>query len=204
MSSPENLPPAFMQKLAALEASYLTERDPIRQSGFGGGPQRWQDERGPILDAVSRSGSFLDIGCANGYLLECLRGWAWQWRHIVLEPHGLDQGASLIALAKQRLPDYATNFHVGNAWNWSPPHRFQYVYTLTDCVPTDYLSAYLERIMQSVVTQGGRLIVGSYGSRSRGIPPFDVVGALRSVGVTVAGTACGGDPPVTAFAWVDC
>ena len=48
----EPLPGEFLATLRDLERSYLAETDPIRQSGFGGGPQRWLDERGLILDAL--------------------------------------------------------------------------------------------------------------------------------------------------------
>src|ERR671937_40228 len=66
------LPPSFLQHLAHLEAAYLRETDPIRQSGFSGGAERWRAERSPILLAIPESGTVLDVGCANGYLLECL------------------------------------------------------------------------------------------------------------------------------------
>jgi len=64
-----------------------------------------------MLDAVNASGSFVDLGCANGYLL---------------------------------------------------------------------------------VAPGGRLIVGAYGSRSRGLAPFDVAAVMRDLGWPVAG--CTSDP----------
>ena len=35
------LPLIFLQDLWALEAAYLKEDDPIRQSGFRGGADRW-------------------------------------------------------------------------------------------------------------------------------------------------------------------
>ncbi len=66
---------AFLQDLRALESAYLKEDDPIRQSGFRGGADRWRGERGPILNAIETDGDLLDIGCANGYLLECLLNW---------------------------------------------------------------------------------------------------------------------------------
>jgi hypothetical protein len=97
------LPVAFLDRLGALEGSYLRETDPVRQSGFGGGPERWRTERALALDAVSDDRDFLDVGCANGYLLECLVTWG-QEQHIRLTPYGVDCGAQLIALAKQRLP----------------------------------------------------------------------------------------------------
>jgi hypothetical protein len=47
------------------------------------------------------------------------------------------------------------------------------------------------------------LIMGAYGSRSRGTPPLDIAGFLRAQGFPVAGATMGGDPPLTAFAWID-
>ena len=202
MKTRRRLPPSFLLELEALESAYLAEDDPIRQSGFGGGPQRWRAEREPILDAIETDGDLLDVGCANGLLLECLVNWGHQ-RGLALTPYGLDQGARLVELAHKRLPDNASNLFVGNAWDWQPPRRFRYVYTLYDCVPIDYLQEYIERLLGRAVAPGGRLIVGAYGSRSRGVPAFDIEGFLRSEGIAVAGTAKGGNPQVTAFVWVD-
>jgi hypothetical protein len=186
--------------LRDLEAAYLQETDPIRQSGFHGGSERWRAERGPILDAIEADGELLDVGCANGYLLECLVKWAKE-RGITLTPFGLDQGARLIELARQRLPALADHFFVGNAWDWQPPQSFRYVYSLYDCVPVEFLATYARRLLDWV-GPGGRLILGAYGSRSRGIPPFDIGGFLRSAGFSVSGEARGGDPVITRFAWV--
>ena len=72
----ETLPDDFLMKLRELEASYCASNDPILQSGFSGGALRWKEERSPILEAIHESGDLLDVGCANGYLLECLVEWA--------------------------------------------------------------------------------------------------------------------------------
>lgn len=53
-----------------LEEAYLQHDEPWKQSGFSGPEERWVACRKPIADCVEKSGSFLDIGCANGYLLE--------------------------------------------------------------------------------------------------------------------------------------
>lgn len=196
------LPSSFLQQLKELEESYLAEGDPIRQSGFGGGPVRWRSEREPILEAIEMDGDLLDVGCANGFLLECLVEWASE-RGTALTPHGLDQGAELIELAKQRLPAHKSNFHVGNAWDWESPRQFQYVYTMHDCVPIEFLEEYIQRLLSRIVSTKGRLIIGAYGSRSQGTPPFDVEHFLKSRGFSVAGTAGDGKPPITSFAWVD-
>ena len=34
--------------------------------------RRWEGARRLLLDAVTADGSFLDVGCANGHLLECV------------------------------------------------------------------------------------------------------------------------------------
>ncbi len=158
------LPESFLQELAELEESYLRESDPIRQSGFGGGPARWRAEREPLLDAIDADGDLLDTCCANGYLLECLVEWGRE-RGIAITPHGLDLGARLVELARKRLPLHAANLHVGNTWEWEPPRRYRYVYALTDCVPVEYLPALVTRLLGRIVEPGGRLILGAYGSR---------------------------------------
>jgi len=197
-----DLPREFVERARALEASYLTSDDPIRQSGFGGGAARWRAEREPILDAVGGDGDLLDIGCANGYLVECLVAWGAE-RGLHLTPRGVDIGPLLIAEAQRRLPAFATNFEVANGWDWRPAHRFRYVYTLWDCVPPAQVGEYAQRLLSRAVEPGGRLIVGAYGSRSRGTPPAPIGDLLESHGLTVAGRAYGGDPVTTAFAWVD-
>jgi hypothetical protein len=195
------LPEDFLRYLQTLEDAYLASDDPIRQSGFGGGAERWRREREPILDAVDAGGDFLDVGCANGYLLECLVQWARE-RGRALVPHGVDAGPRLTGLARRRLPGHAANLHVANAWDWQPPRRYRYVYTLADCVPEGMEREFFARLFDRAVERGGRLIVGHYGSRTRATPPRPVADLLTSFGYTILGSTTGGDPPLTAFAWV--
>jgi SAM-dependent methyltransferase len=198
----ESLPDAFLAEIRALEDAYLRTDDPIRQSGFGGGAELWRAERWPLLEAVTGDGDLLDIGCAVGYLAECLVEWGAE-RGVRLTPHGIDLGERLIAEAKKRLPRYADNFVVANGWDWRPGRRFRYVYTLSDWVPLEMLRDYVGRSLERLVEPGGRLIVGSYGSRSRGTPALPLSEMLASYGYVVAGQASGGDPPLRAFAWID-
>jgi len=202
MNHADDLPADYLEKLKALESSYLAEKDPIRQSGFGGGAVRWRREREPILNAIDQSGDLLDTGCANGYLLECLMTWGKE-RRFDITPYGLDIGAGLISLARHRLTEFAGNFSVGNAWSWQSNRPFKYAYMLLDQVPHQYLTQHLLRLMDQIVAPEGRLIAGSYGSRSRDIPAADVAEALGAVGFTVVGTASGGDDAVARFAWAD-
>jgi SAM-dependent methyltransferase len=195
------LPAEFLERLRQLEASYLATGDPYLQSGFGGGAERWRAEREPILEAVSEPGDLLDVGCANGLLLECLVAWAGQ-RGVRVAPYGLDQSAALVALAQARLPAHASHFFVGNAWSWQPPRRFRYVNSLIDVVPDTYLRACLGRLAERFVEPGGVLILGSYGSVSRGRPPVDVSQRLAAFGYRVAGQSHGGSGPTVRFAWI--
>ena len=158
-------------------------------------------ERSPILEALEGDGDFLDIGCANGHLLECLVDWAAE-RGINLIPHGIDIGGRLIKVARTRMPRFAPNFQVANGWDWRPDRRFRYVYTLSDCVPAQNLREYVERLLIRIVEPSGRLIIGAYGSRSRGQPPLPVADVLQSFGLPVAGRTTGGEPPITEFAWL--
>jgi len=192
----------FAEVKRFLEEGYLQHTDPIRQSGFGGGPERWRAERGPILEAIDRDGDLLDVGCANGYLLECLVAWAKEQGR-ALVPYGVDFSERFVELARKRHPANASNFWVANSWDWTPPRRFPFVYALLDSVPTDLMASYATRLLDWAVERGGRLIVGHYGSRHRRKEPVDVAAILESVGLMVSGTATGGDPATTRFAWSD-
>ena len=200
--SEKMLPVEFIETLDALERSYLRETDPIRGSGFGGGAERWRSEREPLLDGVRGDGNILDVGCANGYLLDCLVRWGGD-RGLRLTPHGVDRSAALVEHARELLPGFSANLHVGDSWTWSPPRVYEHVYALYDCVPLDYLAEYIVRLLDRAVGDGGRLIIGAYGSRSRGLDPYDVAGFLESHGHVVSGRSSGGSPVAAQFAWVD-
>ena len=119
-----------------LDAAYLAAVTPEGGSGFGGSAQDWHDERSVLLDAVDRDGSFLDVGCANGLLMESLARWS-DARGVRLEPYGLDISEPLAALARRRLPQWADRIWTGNALEWVPPNgqQFDYVHTLLETVP---------------------------------------------------------------------
>jgi hypothetical protein len=51
---------------------YLAAGNPRDQSGHDGNEARYRYNRMLILEAVDRDGKFLDVGCANGYLIESL------------------------------------------------------------------------------------------------------------------------------------
>lgn len=189
----------FAKRIRELESAYLSSSDPMEQSGFSGGRERWIAERSPLVDALDNDGDFLDVGCANGLLVSDVADWAGE-RGLTVEPHGVDLGARLIDLARERHPDHRGNFSVADAWGWRPRRRWTYVYSILDLSPPGLWCDWLRRLL-SWVEPSGKLIIGSYGSRTRRIEPTDVEAVMSRCGLSVEGSSQGGDPPLTRFAW---
>jgi len=145
------------------ETAYLQHAEPWKQSGFSGPEDRWVRVRKPIADCIEKSGTFLDIGCANGYLLECIMKWTAE-RGLSIVPYGLDLSEKLVELAKRRLPDYRDNLYVGNSWDWVNQIKFKYVHTELVYVPETLQKAYVERIIDDYLEDGGELLVVEYRS----------------------------------------
>ena len=159
----------FEVQKQTLETAYLAGTLPWQQSGFGlhtpRSAQDWETLRRPIADCIESPGTFLDIGCANGYLLESLLRWT-QERGIQVTAYGLDFSEKIIALAQARLPQYASHLFVGNAWDWQPPLTFDYVNTTLDYVPHDLHKAFVNRLLECYLHTGGRLLVAEYLGKS--------------------------------------
>jgi SAM-dependent methyltransferase len=182
------------------EEHYLASDDPRRQSGFGGDEERWEAARRPIVRAIDRPGSFLDVGCANGHLLESLVCWS---PHSI-EPYGLDFSARLVELARARLPQWADRFFVGDALEWEPPRRFDFVRTELVYAPEERRRELVERLLARVLAPGGRLIVCGYGSPRSGIATHPVRQIVREWGyepeLEVAAEAPEGGGPIVELA----
>jgi len=168
----------FEGMAAIFEGAYLAEESPRGQSGFGGDEARWEAARRPIADAIDRDGTFLDIGCANGHLLECLVRWS---PHLV-EPYGLDLAPAVAQLARARLPQWAERIFTGNALSWEPPRRFDFVRTELVYVPESRRQEYVQRLLDRFLEAGGRLIVCGYGSPRSGLAADPVGNQLRALG----------------------
>src|ERR1043166_6724925 len=85
------------------DGAYLASVDPRAQWGFNGDEARWESARRPIVEAIDHGGTFLDVGCANGSLLESVV----RWSEHSIEPYGLDFAPGLVELARRRLPQWA-------------------------------------------------------------------------------------------------
>lgn len=154
----------FHRVRTTLEDAYTAHEEPWRQSGMSGPYERWEALRKPVAECVHKSGSFLDIGCANGYLLECLLRWTSE-RGLEVDPHGLDISEKLLAMAKTRLPGYAGQLYVGNAFTWDPPQRFDFVRTELVYVPDELEAGYVSRLLDAFLKPGGRLLIANYSER---------------------------------------
>ena len=184
----EELAQWFDANKTLLETAYLTGQQPWQQSGVGLHTPRtfadWETLRRPIADCVDRSGSFLDIGCANGYLLECLLLWVSE-RGPVIDPYGLDLSEKLIELAKERLPHFAHHFYVGNAWTWIPPQTFDYVRIELVYVPTELYQQFVSLLLTRYLNPHGRLLIAEYRGRQQTESAITIDSYLAELGVPV-------------------
>src|SRR3954449_13247422 len=120
--------------LAIVEPAYLGAESPQMQSGHSGDALAWEFSRRLVMDAVDRAGTFLDIGCANGLLMESVARWGVEDGHPI-EPFGVDISAALAQLARDRCPQWADRIWTAHAAVWRPPRPFSYVRTGLEYVP---------------------------------------------------------------------
>ena len=167
---------------AALANAYLRDDDPRWQSGFDGDAQLWREARELVLDSVPANGSLLDVGCANGHLMESLATWARE-RGLDLSIYGLEIDSDLAETARRRLPEYADRIFTGNASGWIPPRRFNYVRTGLEYAPPAHEASLIAHLLREVVETGGRLIVGPIPESS----VTETIAALNIAGVSEPG-----------------
>jgi SAM-dependent methyltransferase len=175
------------------ERAYLRTSDPRAQSGFHGSAARWQAARQGIVEAIDRDGTFLDVGCANGLLLESVV----EWTPFAIDPYGIDFAPRLVDLARERLPHWRDRFWVADVFVWVPPMTFDFVHARWELGAVD-----------EVRRLGRRAVFSSDGSFQRpDSPRAEAVGELlRERGIDVVGEHyhCSDEHQVElAVAWVD-
>jgi SAM-dependent methyltransferase len=137
---------------ALVVPAYLAAETPQGGSGSSRDAAGWERARSLLADAVSAGQTFLDVGCANGLLMESMAEWAG------IDPYGVDISPELAALARRRLPQWADRIWIGNAVEWVPPRRFDVVRTGLDYVPRPNRRTYLEHLL----SYASRVIVGVF------------------------------------------
>jgi SAM-dependent methyltransferase len=153
------------------DARYLATDDPRAQSGFTGSEARWEAARRAIVRGIDAPGTFLDVGCANGLLMES----AERWSASPIEAWGVDFAPGLVALAKRRFGDRVFEADIAT---WTPPRAFDFVHVRLDMLD-----------LRDVRAFGRRIIVSSDGSFRRPESPKarNVTDVLRARGWNVDG-----------------
>lgn len=141
---------------------YLAQDNPRAQSGHGGDEYHYAFSHLPIIEAIYKNGTFLDVGCANGHLMESVHKWA-SAIGFDLQVFGVDISEGLIELAKNRLPQWHERFFIGNSFFWKPEQKFDYIHVGgLGQVPEDDERMFFEHLMKNYVVDGGRIILGPY------------------------------------------
>jgi hypothetical protein len=132
--------------------AYLAAASATGGSGSSRDEAGWEYARSLLADAVAPGQSFLDVGCANGHLMESMAAWA------QVEPYGVEISPELAELARRRLPHWADRIWVGNAAEWAPPRGFDVVRTGLDYVPPPRRADYVRRLLGFC----DRLVIGVF------------------------------------------
>lgn len=177
----------YQEVAAVITPAYLAGDNPRAQSGHSGDDTQWTHARSLIVDAIDHDGTFLDVGCASGYLMECMQRWARE-RGRVLEPWGLDIAPELAELARGRLPHWAGRIWTGNVISWQPPMRFDFVRTGLEYVPARRQQELVKWLLGAFVKPDGRLIVGTHNEELAELhQDVSLAGQLEAWGFRVAG-----------------
>ena len=178
--------PGWHAAVAALvEPTYLAAATPQGQSGYSGDEAEWEQARRLVLDAMDTGGAFLDVGCANGLLMESVHEWGRSDGHAI-EPYGVEISDALADLARTRCPQWADRIWTANALGWRPPRRFDYVRTGLEYAPEPQRPDLVRHLLEHVVAPGGRLVLGVVNEEKGSDRQAR---SLRGWGFDVAGTA---------------
>lgn len=136
-------------------------RDLLDNCSFAGTFSAWEDRKAFLAKGINRQGTFLDIGCGNGFLLRCLQ----EWSEYELSPYGLDVNAAYIQKAKQLFTAQPENFMMLDSRDIQKmafmgfPNQFDFVYASSIWRGTE--NEQIKRFA-SLVKSGGRLLIGFY------------------------------------------
>ena len=100
----------------------------------------------------------MDIGSANGYLVDCLTNWM-KHSGLNLEFFGLEISRELTELSKKNFPHLKDHFFNGNVLDWIPQEKYDFVFTMILFgIPEQLREKYITRILEMYLKKGGRLI----------------------------------------------
>jgi SAM-dependent methyltransferase len=132
---------------------------------YGIGYREWRRQRSFIAADIGAPGTFLDLGCANGFLVCCLRKWS---RHALI-PYGIDIDPAAIEECRRLFPRHHTHFSCANVRDLPEhlaaefPQRFDYVFwNIPSGWRIDDARDHVERLMP-LVGSAGKLLLAVYG-----------------------------------------
>ena len=148
---------------------------------------------------IDGPGTILDYGCANGYIVRCLK----EWSPHAITPFGVDADDERLLEARRMFPGLAHHFINNTKEDVAglAPHGFDYVYwAVGDNI--DFTRPEQQRWFAEVdglVSAGGRLILGFYDDESSNNKKRS---DLRSIGVEFDGTLSSSSG-VESLVWMD-
>ncbi len=159
-------------------------KDLLINCSFSGTFEAWEQRKAFIASATHKDGSFLDIGCGNGFLIKCLQ----EWSEHTLIPYGIDINTQYVEIAKELFPKHQQNFTVLDINNISNltknlPGQYDFVFYSNNWSQNAPYQREVERINSLVeyVNPGGRLIIGFYSQNKDN--NLQAVEALQSLGI---------------------
>ena len=155
---------------------YLSKDNPRAQSGHGGDEYHFIYAQLPTIEAIYKNGTFCDVGCANGYLMEMLYKWGTAIGYN-LQMFGVDFSEELLELAKNRLPQWHDRFFFGNALYWKPEQKFDYILSCAK-IPENDKRLYYENLMVNYLVDGGRMIISPYWYENEDIKEKQIISSI--------------------------
>jgi len=161
----------------------------------------WKNIRFPIVQAINKNGSFLDVGCANGFLLRCLK----EWSNYKLELYGVDSNLDRIRSAKELFAHQPERFIMCNICSPNDLRQygflanFDFVYwNVWDNLEfKDNREINIFFKLYGMVSKNGRIILGFYDSDKN---KHKKIKKLERSGIKFSGKIIN---PTEIFAWVD-
>lgn len=133
----------------------------LRECHFEGSFEAWKEQRETAAKLIHKDGKILDFGCANGFLLACLREWSGK----ELECYGIDSDSVAIEHARELFPENAEEhfpFMTEEARE-KLPKKFETIYwNVWDNVNFTDERRIVQLKKLEEHAKGGRIILGFY------------------------------------------
>ena len=99
-----------------------------------------------LVDAFDHDGSWLDVGCANGLLMETLTMRARE-KGLQVKPYGFALSPRIAEVVRRRLQHSSDRISTGNVMTWEPQMPFDYITVIADSVPATARHDLVERLI---------------------------------------------------------